>query len=177
MGNQALTLSYLNEDDRAYGLAGMTIVAAALGAADLLSAISIDAPDNMVTFSHRYYFSNDSALSPKAVWKHTLRSYHISAAMALANVFARSKVRLGAPVPDPLLATLHQVIVDEGKDYCELETDEADEIYNRTLGYSHRIFDNTRLYPAIREFANLISRRRTLSGREIIDELESLQLL
>lgn len=39
MSNEALTLTYLNEDDRAYGLAGMAISLAALDALDRISSI------------------------------------------------------------------------------------------------------------------------------------------
>ena len=54
--DESLTLHYSNEDDRAYGLAGMAISLAALDAIDRISSVSLDAEGPMVTFSHSYYY-------------------------------------------------------------------------------------------------------------------------
>ena len=51
-----MTLTYLNEDDKAYGLAGMAISLAALDAIDRVAGVSLDSDGPMVTFSHQYYF-------------------------------------------------------------------------------------------------------------------------
>ncbi len=40
---QQLTLKYQNEDDKAYGLAGMAIALAALDALDRVAGVSLDA--------------------------------------------------------------------------------------------------------------------------------------
>lgn len=174
---ESLTLQYLNEDDRAYGLAGMTLAVAALNASELISEVSIDAADAMVSFSHEYYFAGSPSISPKATWSNMLRNYQVTSAMALANIFARSLVRLNSGVPEALLNELHDTIIEEGQDSCALEPDEAEEIYRKVLTYNRRIFGNTRLHPAISMFAGTISRRRTLSGREIEEELRMLELL
>ena len=60
---ETLTLQYLNEDDRAYGLAGMALSAVALDASDLISSISLDSEDNMVLFSDGYYFIGSPSVS------------------------------------------------------------------------------------------------------------------
>ena len=174
-----LTLTYQNEDDKAYGLAGMALSAVALNSSDLIAEISIEGDDDrhLVTFSHSYYFCGSPSISPKATWENTLRNFQVTSAMTLANLYARSMVRMGTTVPDELLETLHQAIVREGCESCSLEEDEAESIYNKMLGYSRRIFGNRRLYPSISLFAGAISRRRRLSGREIEEELQRLQLL
>ena len=174
---ETLTLQYLNEDDRAYGLAGMALTVAALNASELISQISIDTPDAMVSFSHEYYFCGSLSISPKATWSNMIRNFQITSAMAVANLFSRSMVRLGTPVPQELLDELHSTIIEEGCDSCALEEDEAEGIYTKVLLYNRRIFGNPRLHPSISDFARTISRRRTLSGREVEDELRMLQLL
>lgn len=68
-------------------------------------------------------------------------------------------------------------IREEGRDTCSLDPDEIDAIYDKTFRTASRIFTNPRLHPAIQEFARVISRRRTLSGMEIADELHLLQLI
>ena len=85
--------------------------------------------------------------------------------------------RLGQDVPAELLDTIHNEISREGRDTCSLEDDEIDTIYEKTRSYMGRIFRNPRLHPAIDDFARTISRRRTLSGSEIIDELRALSII
>lgn len=172
-----MTLAYLNEDDRAYGLAGMAISLAAFDAMDRVAEISLDTDGPMVTFSNEYYFSGSPSISPKATWRNLISNFRITSAMAMANLLSRSIVRMKEGMPEDTLVLLHQAMVDEGRESCSLEEDEVDEMYRSTLAYSKRIFSNPRLHPAIDEFARILSRRRTLSGREITDELHLLQLI
>ena len=171
-----LTLYYSNEDDRAFGLAGMTVSLAALDALDRIVEISLDADGPMVTFSNEYFFSASPAVSPKSVWENMIRNYHITASMLVANVMARSLVRLGEEIPDDVRQSIHAEIEAEGRDECGLESDEIDSIFSKILTQNRRIFGNPRLRPAVAELARVISRRRRLSGMEIRDELRFLQL-
>ncbi len=172
-----MTLAYLNEDDKAYGLAGMAISLAALDAIDRVAAVSLDADGPMVTFSHQYYFSGSPSVSPKVTWDTLLHNFYITSAMVISNVMARSIVRLGQEVPADLLDTIHKEIAEEGRDTCSLEDDEIDTLYDKTRSYMGRIFRNPRLHPAIDDFARTLSRRRSLSGSEIIDELRALSII
>lgn len=172
----ALTLKYSNEDDRAYGLAGMTISLADLDAIDRIVSISLDAEGPMVNFAQDYYFSVSPVVSPKAVWDNLLRNYHLTASMVVSNVLARSLVRLGEEAPSDLMDTLYEEIEAEGRESVGLDPDEVKVLYNKILTRNRRIFKNPRLRPAIAELAGIISRRRTLSGGELRDELHYLQL-
>ncbi|MDE6510815.1 MAG: hypothetical protein K2L00_01790 [Muribaculaceae bacterium] len=175
---ETLRLEYSNEDDRAYGLAGMAISLAALDAFDRIAEVSLDGDDDtMVEFSHEYYFSGSPSISPKSTWDNLVQNFHITASMVISNVMSRSMVRMHRDVPVDVLGALHDEILREGRDSCGLEDDEIDALFNRTLTYSRRIFANPRLHPAIDEFAHIISRRRTLSGNEIRDELRLLQII
>jgi hypothetical protein len=60
-----MTLQYKDEEDRAYGLAGMAISLAALDAIDNVTSVSIDTEGPMVTFSEEFYFSGSPTVSPK----------------------------------------------------------------------------------------------------------------
>lgn len=177
MESKPLTLQYLNEDDRAYGLAGMAISLAALDAIDRVAEISLDTDGPMVSFSHAYYFSGSPSISPKATWDNLVHNFHITSAMVISNLMARSVVRLKEEVPAPLLSEVKKRMLDEGRDTCSLEDDEVEALFNKTLSYSRRIFANPRLHPAVDEFARILSRRRVLSGTEIADELHMLQLI
>lgn len=177
MSKESITLTYTNEDDRAYGLAGMAISLAALDAIDRVAEVSLDSDGPMVSFSHEYYFSGSPSISPKATWDNLLRNYYITSAMVLSNVMARSIVRLGMDVPSDVMEAIHVEIAKEGKESCSLEDDEIETLFNKTKSYMSRIFRNPRLHPAIDEFSRTLSRRRTLSGGEIIDELRMLSII
>lgn len=172
----ALTLNYSNEDDRAFGLAGMTISLASLDAIDKVVGISLDADGPMVTFSQEYYYSLSPAVSPKMVWENLIRNFHLTASMVVANVLARSLVRLGEEAPKEVMDKVYSEIEQEGLETCGLEKDEVESFYNRIFMQNRRIFGNPRLRPAISELASMISRKRTMSGLEIRDELNYLQL-
>lgn len=172
-----LTLTYLNEDDRAYGLAGMAISLAALDAIDRVSGISLDAEGPMVSFSHEYYFSGSPSISPKATWNNLIHNFYITSAMVVSNVMSRAMVRLGSDVPKALMDEINEEMHREGRDTCSLEDDEIDRLFQKTSVGMRRIFGNRRLYPAIEDFARTLARRRSLSGTEIYDELRALRLI
>lgn len=172
-----LTLEYSNEDDRAYGLAGMAISLAALDAFDRIAEINLDGVPSMVEFSNEYYFSGSPSISPKSTWDNMVHNFHLTASMVISNVMSRAMVRMHRDIPVDVLGAVHTAILDEGRDSCGLEDDEIDALFNRTLTYSRRIFANPRLHPAIEEFARVLARKRTLTGNEIRDELRLLQLI
>lgn len=171
-----MTLSYSNEDDRAYGLAGMAVSLAGLDAIDRVVDISLDAEGPMVNFSQEYYYSLNPVISPKSVWENLMRNFHITASMVVGNVMARSLVRLHEEMPQSVERALFAEIEAEGEETCGLEKDEIEAFYNRIVSRHRRIFANPRLHPAINELAGIISRRRRLSGLELREELAYLQL-
>ncbi|MBD5194294.1 MAG: hypothetical protein HDS12_05725 [Bacteroides sp.] len=177
MSKTTLTLAYLNEDDRAYGLAGMAISLAALDAIDRVAAISLDADGPMVSFANEFYFSGSPSVSPKSTWHNLVHNFYITSAMAVSNLMARSLVRLGEEVPNDLLEAVHNAMLNEGMETCSLEDDEVDNLFTKTTIGMRRIFANRRLHPAIDTFARTLSRRRNLTGTEIYDELRELRLI
>lgn len=171
-----MTLSYSNEDDRAYGLAGMAVSLAGLDAMDRIVEISLDAEGPMVSFSQEYYYSLNPVVSPKSVWENLMQNYHITVSMVIGNVLARSLVRLHSELPKEIERQIYSEIEAEGEETCGLEKDEIETFYNRLLSRHRRIFANPRLHPAITELAGIISRRRRLSGLELREEMNYLQL-
>lgn len=172
-----MTLAYLNEDDRAYGLAGMVISLASLHAIDRVAEVSLDSEGPMVEFSHRYYFPGSPSISPKASWDNLVQNFHLTTSMVVSNVLARSVVRLKEEAPSEVMDEIYNEVEREGRDTCSLEEDEIENLYNNALKRARRLFHNPRLHPAIDEFARVISRKRHLSGMEIMDELHLLQLI
>lgn len=177
MNNKKFSLSYMNEDDRAYGLAGMMVALANLDAIDRIATVNLDTDGPMVEFSHAYYFSGSPSISPKSTWDNLVANFHITTSMVVGNVLARSLVRLKEEAPEEVMREIYEQVEEEGRDTCALEQDEIRHLYDHALNRALRIFRNPRVHPAIDEFARVISLRRSLSGREILDELHLLQLL
>lgn len=177
MSKQKFSLSYLNEDDRAYGLAGMMVALANLDAIDRVATVNLDTDGPMVEFSHAYYFSGSPSISPKSTWDNLVANFHITTSMVVGNVLARSMVRLKEEAPEEVMKEVYHQVEEEGQETCALEKDEIQRLYGHALNGAMRIFRNPRIHPAIDEFARIISLRRTLSGREIMDELHLLQLI
>ena len=177
MSNQNFSLSYLNEDDRAYGLAGMMVALAYLDAIDRVATVCIDNDGPMVEFSHAYYFSGSPSISPKSTWDNLVSNFHITTSMVVGNILARSLVRLKEEAPEEILKEVYHQVEEEGKATCSLESDEIEQLYEHAMNRALRVFRNPRIHPAIEEFARVISVKRSLSGREIFDELHLLQLI
>lgn len=170
-------LHYKNEDDRCYGLAGMTLSLSKFGALDRVASVSVDADGPMVTFSHSYYFSGSPSISPKSAWKALLDNYYITLGMVVANVMARRIVRDRSTVEPELLDAIYEQVLAEGTDTCSLEEEEVRRIFDTTVKKLNHLFSNTFIRPRIDELARIIARRRTLSGMEMHDEMYYLDLL
>ncbi|MCH5242734.1 MAG: hypothetical protein J1F67_10005 [Muribaculaceae bacterium] len=177
MSKQKFSLSYLNEDDRAYGLAGMMVALASLDAMDRVATISIDTQGPMVEFSHEYYFSGSPSISPKSTWDNLVSNFHLTTSMIVGNILARTLVRLKEEAPQDIMKEVYSQVEEEGRDTCSLESDEIENLYNHALNKAMRLFRNPRLHPAIDEFARVLAVKRSLSGREVMDELHLLQLI
>ena len=169
-------LAYINEEDRALGLAGMAISLASLDALDRVSEIFLDSEGPMVDFNHNYYLVSSPAASPKSVWNHILSNFHLTTSLVMSNVMARSLVRLGEEPGRDVMETIRSLVREEGAESCSLDEEEADMIFNRSLMQSKRLFLNARLYPAIRELADVFTRRRRLSAMDLAEELDLLRL-
>lgn len=169
-------LIYTNEDDRAYGLAGMAISLASLDALDKITEVFLDSDGPMVSFRSDYYYTFSPAVSPKAVWNTLLRNLHLTTSLVAGNVMARSLVRLGEEPSIEIFENLRDLVREEGRDACSLEEEESDLLFERVMRQSRRLFHNPMLKPAVRELARVISQRRRLSSLELAEELELLRL-
>lgn len=170
------TLQYSNEDDRAFGLAGMAISMASLDALDRITEVYLDADGPMVTFASQYYFSAAPSVSPKVVWENLMANFQLTTSLVLSNVMARSLVRLGEEAGDDVFRELRTIVREEGRDVCALDDEESDQVFDKMMRHSRRLFHNPRLHPAVKQLAGVISRRRRLSVLDLAEELEILRI-
>ena len=177
MAKTSDNLIYKNEDDRCYGLAGMTLTLSRLGALDRVASVSLDSPGTMVTFAHSYYFCGSPSISPKSAWKNLIDNYYITLGMVIANLMARRIVRERSTVAKEDFDAIYELILDEGINTCSLEEEEIRHIFDTTVTKLNHIFTNAFMRPKIEELARTIARRRTMSGTEVRDEMYYLDLL
>lgn len=170
-------LAYRSEEDRCYGLAGMTLTLASLDAIDSVVRVSMDDSDSMVIFSNEFFWGSSQAASPKAHWHFLMRNFQITTSLALSNVLSRCLIRERGADPTEMLEALYPVIEAEGRETCALEEDEIKNFYENSLRKVQRTFGNPRLHPYVDRLVQILSTRRTLSGREIAEELHALHLL
>lgn len=172
MSDTITNFSYRNEDDKAYGLAGMIISAGSLDALGLIHSVCIDEQGPMVRFSEEYHHLLSPTLSPKGVWERLRRNLYITAAMAVGNLMSRAVVRDGFDVPRALIDDLHEAMRREGRDALALDDDETDMLFNHLLRHNMQIFHNPRMHPKVHSLSHRLSQLRTLSQGDIEYELE-----
>ena len=173
---QQFQLKYSNEDDKAYGLAGMAISMASLDALDRVTEIFLDAEGPMIHFSNTYYFSSAPSVSPKVVWENLMDNFQLTTSIVLGNVMARSLVRLGREAETEVFDEVRSLVREEGREVCSLDEEEADAVFDKMMRHSMRLFHNPRLHPAVKQLAGIISRRRRLSVLDLAEELEMLRI-
>lgn len=169
-------LIYSNEEDRAYGLAGMAISAASLDALDRIVEIRLDTDGPMVVFGNQYFFSQSPTVSAKDVWRNMMSNLQLTTSLVIANVMARSLVRLGVEADRDVFERIRDLVREEGREACSLEEEEADAVFNKMFRHSIRLFNNPRLHPAVHQFASVLTRRRRLNVFELAEELELLRI-
>lgn len=174
MSNALTSLAYRNEDDRAYGLAGMIITLSAFDALELVHSVSLDSEGPMVRFSEEYYHLLSPTLSPKSVWEAMRRNFYITSAMVVGNVMARGVVRDGGDVPAELLESIQRTMEQEGAESLDLEADEVVTLYRHLLRRNAQLFHNPRLHPKVRNLSRRLALLRELSAGDIEAELEHL---
>lgn len=171
-----MSLKYIDETDKSFGLAGMAISLVAWDAENWLDAINIDAgADSAMQMSADYYLHLAPAVGAKAVWEHTCHRFQITTAMTVANLTCRQLTHLGhSSIPPEIDSELRSALAEEGDDLCALEPDEVSRIYGKSLAYCMRLF----AHPAVNELANNLAEelrtRRTLSAAEVFEILAPL---
>ena len=126
-----LSLKYKDEADRAFGAAGMTVAVVVCNADELIVAVDLDADDpaDIMELTDDYYLAGSRAKSVSAAWKQTLSAFRATVVMAAGNILARHLVGQEVPVSPSIRDLVREAVADDGLRECQLEPDEADEIF------------------------------------------------
>lgn len=171
------TLSYADERDKTYGVAGMAITLVALDGEQYLAHIDLDGePGELLEMSHDFGFKGNPRMSAKIVWEQTIKELRLYVSMAIGNVACRRYVLAHHALTSDDTSSLRKALRMDATDHCGLDSDEADRLFESCLGYVDRIFRHAAIPDIAHGFAGRLAERRTLSGAEAVEILASLGL-
>ena len=157
---------------------GMALGLSVLEAENLFTAVTLDAEGpGCIQFTPEFYFAGNPRLSPRGAWKYILGHYRISVGLAVANALCRCMVLDNERVDDKLRDGLFNAACADGRDYCQLERDEIEPIFDEVFDNMSRLFADTRVRKAMDAFADALQQRRTLSHIDVNDILQQLNLI
>lgn len=171
-------MKYRDELDKSYGVAGMALGLSVFDAADLFTSITLDGDGpGAIEFTPEFFFAGNPRLSPRGSWQYMLGHFRISVGLAVANALCRRMVLDNDKADQQLRDQLLNAAYDDGRDYCQLERDEVQPIFDEAFENMSRLFADSRVRKAMDSFADALQQRRTLSHIDVVDILQQLNLI
>ncbi|MDE7125356.1 MAG: hypothetical protein K2O12_02615 [Muribaculaceae bacterium] len=172
------SLKYIDEEDKAYGLAGMSVAAVIWDEIEAISSISLDDEDeSSLEFASDYVYSAPAGISVKNVWQHAFMHYRLCVRLLLSNVACRTMVRQRTDVPDKTVRMMKSMISEEGQRQCSLENDEAEMVFKKNYNDVCRIFNHSAVRQIADEFVADLKECRRMTAADIIDRLGRLRMM
>lgn len=177
MSEKPIVMKYRDELDKSYGAAGMVLCLSVFDANDLFTAVTLDGDGpGCIQFTPEFFFAGNPRLSPRGAWQYILGHYRISVGLAVANALCRRMVLDNEKVDKKLRDELFNAAFDDGRNYCQLERDEVESIFDEAFYNMTRLFSDSRVRKAMDSFADTLQRHRRLSHIDVIDFLQQLNL-
>lgn len=168
-------LRYIDENDRAYGIAGMTIAMVLWDGESYLASVGLDTPvGSSIEFTPAFGFCGNPRLMASLAWRENMKQFELTTAMVMSNAICRSYVLARTQLDANTSKQLHDYVREEGRDRYSLEDDEVDIVYNKTRRTLDRVFTHPGVLGLVRNFANTLQQRRRLSASEVLDILSAL---
>lgn len=166
------TFTYIDEQDKCYGLCGMALALYAGDSADMLKEVSLDSDDAQISFTPDFFFCSNPRYSAKLAWGEMLKQYRTLTHLVAANVLSRHILLHRRAVTATLLAEMLSFVEEEGHVHCQLEADEIEHLFNASCSEMRRLFSSPQAASATERLASALSERRALSGSDIADIIE-----
>lgn len=161
---------YADERDKCYGLAGIAISLNVWDGHHAIRQITIDGPES-ISFAPEADVCNNPRMSAKIAWNDQLRQYQLLMGMALSNLMSRAIVLRHAQIARDMRDRFLAIATADGQAYCALEPDETEVIFNKTYQYLNSLYSNAQVINAVRQFAETLQSRRTMTATEVEEEL------
>lgn len=173
-----MRLKYTDENDKCYGVTGMAVSLVVLDADHMLARVDLDAaPEDAIEFVPEYYFTGNPRLSPKVAWQYIFKHYQAAMGMMIGNVMCRNYMQHNTAPDREAREALLECLEHEGAEACSLERDEIHGLFDRSYGYLDRVFSHRGVQGVVRDFADQLSVRRSLSRGDVAELLAALHNL
>lgn len=170
------SLKYKDENDKSLGIAGMAITLVFNDNEHMLASVSMEEGEEAVAMAEEFFFVGNPRMSAKIAWNEMLRQLQVAAGLMLGNVLCRSYAVGDRPAKD-ILDTVHDMIVNDAREFCSLDDDEAETLYKRSADYYAGMFSHPGVCAVARDFAGNLVKQRRMSAGEVIDHLRRLSSL
>jgi len=171
-------MSFRDERDKCYGVASMALGLEVYQAERLYGGVTVDADGaRCIRFTPEYYFAGNPRLSASMVWQHLLSHFKVSIGIAIAGTLGRMIVLDGQQPDQQLRNSLLEAACADGEDYCQLERDEVQPIFDKAYSSLLRLFNEDEVHRAIKVMADTLQKRRTLTQTEIAELLQRLNIM
>lgn len=168
--------AYTDEEDKCYGITGMVLTLNVFDSEDKIHEISLDAEDGeTISFTPDFFFSSNPRFSAKIAWNEALKQYQILTGMVIGNILSRYVVKNHKSLTASVIDDIKDLVSEEGREICQLDDDEIDTVFRKTLNYLSNIYSNRQVHLFTTHFADVIRARRSLTGNDVRDELSSLR--
>lgn len=168
-----IDLHYTDESDKSLGIAGMAIALVACDSESILASVSLEPDEEAFDFTQDFFFSGNPRQSARIAWNELLRQFQIASSLLLGNVFCRA--RAAGRAPEAAALDMVRAFIDgEGREYCSLEADEIQAVYDKNLRFHTRLFTHPGVLSVARDFATVLRMRRTMSAGEVFEQLARL---
>lgn len=171
-------MKYRSEDDKCYGVAGMTIGLSIFDATNLFTGVTLDADGfDCVQFTPDFFFCGNPRLNAKDAWQNMVSHYQISIGLVIANTMCRKMLLDHGMIDRKMRNALFDAVCEEGKALCCLEKDEIEPVFNQYFTHLLRVFSNDEIRSAINEMVQRLKKERSFSSVEVLEMLQELSVI
>lgn len=157
------SIKYRNDDDKAYGVAGMALGLAVFDVSALSRGLDLDATGfECLQFSPDFFFEGNPLISAKDSWKNTYSHFQVMMGLSIANAMCRKMLLDHGAIDHELRAILLEAACNEGKEACQLEKEEVEPLFDKYFTHLLGVFSNRAIAQAVREFASILRQERTI---------------
>ena len=166
-------LKYADEKDKSFGLAGMAISLIACDSEEYIASVSLEKTEEPFAMTCDYFFDGNPGMFAKKAWNELLKQYQVCVGMLIGNILCRYAI-IGKRPESSVLQSVHTIAKSLGEEYCSLEEDEINELFNKIYQHYGQLFTHPSVVNVARNFATTLRMRRRMSAAEVLEELSQL---
>ena len=170
MRPKQLGIKYRNENDKAYGVAGMALGLAVFDVSALSRGIDMDASGfECLQFAPDFFFEGNPLMSAKDSWKHTYSHFQVMMGLSIANAMCRKMLLDHGTIDRKMRLLLLETACNEGMLACQLEKEEVEPLFDKYFSHLLSVFSNRDIAQAVKNLASILMQERTIARQDLDD--------